>query len=825
MVSDRCSILVRSLSKIMLKLLLLPLALCCLAITIRAQSPLPNGIVGVPYSTDLADGLASPPAVPGFQVSYNYSLASGMLPPGLTLSASGLINGIPTGAGTFAFLINFNFNSTFLNLFLPLNLIMEVSGSTGSPVVAIPGGLIFALTQSSPTAVQAISVINRGAQSSGFTASTGAASPWLTVDPGSGAVNAFTSAAVMVKADTTGLPSGTYTGVVSVTAALSGERFDTRVIATNASSQPFILLSQTGLRFQTVQGGGLPLVQSITVVDPGPSPVSYSVSTSTLSGGKWLSASPPTGTSTFSSTSLIQVSVDPTGLTPGDYYGQVLLTPLGASGLVGVSTSAVVLLNVFAPGKSPGALVQPAGLLFVGRASPGSPASKTLLVANPSPVPLNFSAVQFLDAPGNWLGVSPAASAVMTAAAPVPVTVQPNLTGLAPGTYHGEIDLRFAEDGSVRRIAVLLVVLPASASSPSDSAAPGPVAGCTPNKLVGVPTVLPSGFRATSGFPASIEVSIADNCGTPVTAGTVTASFSSGDPQLSLLSLKDGRWSATWQPRASAAQVTISVRARQTLPALEGSFDIGGVVQANTTTAMILPGGVVSAASYAAQQPLAPGSYIAIFGAHLSPGLNQSPSLPLSLQLGGTQAMLGDKTLPLQFTSDGQINAIVPFDVPANTSQNLIIQNGPTLSNSEPVAIAPAQPAVFTKDLSGKGAGIVTGFKPDGTAINSGQVLDAANPASAGDTIVIYCAGLGAVDPAVPAGQAAPLSPLSRTVNPVRVTIGGKDASVGFSGLAPTFAGLYQINAIVPAGVAAGDAELVVSVAGLQSAPVTIPVR
>ena len=805
------------------KLLLVSLSLCCCAVTIRAQSPLPNGIVGVPYSTDLADGLASPPAIPGFQVSYNYTLASGMLPPGLSLSPSGLISGIPTGAGTFTFLVDFNFNSNLLNLFLPLNLIMEVSGSTGSPVVAIPGGLIFALTQSSPTAVQAISVINRGAQPSGFSVSTGAASPWLTVDPSSGTVNAFTSAATMVKADTTGLPSGTYTGVVSVTAALTGERFDTRVIATNASSVPFVLLSQTGLRFQSVLGGGSPLTQSITVVDPGPSPISYSVTASTLSGGKWLSASPPTGSVTFSSPSSIQVGVDPSGLSPGDYYGQVLLTPLGISGLVGVSTSAVVVLTVFGPDKSPGALVQPAGLLFVGRAT-GNPAPKTLLVANPSPTTVNFSAVQFLDPPGNWLSVSPANSPVTTAS-PLTVTVQPNLRGLSPGTYRGEIDLRFAEDGSVRRVAVLLLVLPASTSSPSELIAPGPVAGCTPTKLVGVPTGLPSGFRTTAGFPASIEVSIADDCGSPVTAGTVSASFSSGDPQLALLSLRDGRWSATWQPRASGAQVTITVSARQNLPALTGSFSIGGVVQANTIAPLILAGGVVSAASYAAQQPLAPGSYIAIFGSHLSPALNQSPSLPLSLQLGGTQAMLGGKTLPLQFTSDGQINAIVPFDVPANSSQSLIIQNGNALSNSEPVAIAPAQPAVFTKDLSGKGAGIVTGFKPDGTPINSGQVLDAANPASAGDTIVIYCAGLGSVDPAVPAGQAAPLSPLSKTVNPVRVTIGGREATVGFSGLAPTFAGLYQINAIVPAGVSAGDADLVVIVAGLQSATVTIPIR
>ena len=42
------------------------------------------------------------------------------------------------------------------------------------------------------------------------------------------------------------------------------------------------------------------------------------------------------------------------------------------------------------------------------------------------------------------------------------------------------------------------------------------------------------------------------------------------------------------------------------------------------------------------------------------------------------------------------------------------------------------------------------------------------------------------------------------------MTIGGVPASVSFSGLAPGFVGLYQVNAQVPAGLAAGDAVPVV---------------
>src|ERR1035438_639439 len=93
-------------------------------------------------------------------------------------------------------------------------------------------------------------------------------------------------------------------------------------------------------------------------------------------------------------------------------------------------------------------------------------------------------------------------------------------------------------------------------------------------------------------------------------------------------------------------------------------------------------------------------------------------------------------------------------------------------------------------DQSGAGAGVITVVKPDGTQFPNTP----SEPAKSGDALVIYCAGLGAVNPLVPDGAAAPSSPPAMTVNPVNVTIGGKPAPVLFSGLAPGFAGLYQVN-------------------------------
>ena len=99
-------------------------------------------------------------------------------------------------------------------------------------------------------------------------------------------------------------------------------------------------------------------------------------------------------------------------------------------------------------------------------------------------------------------------------------------------------------------------------------------------------------------------------------------------------------------------------------------------------------------------------------------------------------------------------------------------------------------------------------------------------PASAGDALAIYGSGLGAVTPPVQAGTPAPLSPPAQTASPVTVTIGGKNAQVLFAGLAPGYAGLYQVNVVVPPGIAAGSSvPVVLSVAGASSPAVTIAIQ
>jgi uncharacterized protein (TIGR03437 family) len=144
------------------------------------------------------------------------------------------------------------------------------------------------------------------------------------------------------------------------------------------------------------------------------------------------------------------------------------------------------------------------------------------------------------------------------------------------------------------------------------------------------------------------------------------------------------------------------------------------------------------------------------------------------------------------------------------------------MSVPEPIEVAPAQPSIFSIDGSGKGQGHIYRITPAGDAILAAPGA----PAAAGEAIVIYSAGLGAVDPAVEAGSAASAAVLSETVNPVTVTIGGKRAAVQFSGLVPGFAGFYQVNATVPEGIpAGGQTPVTLTVAGQSSLSLWMAVR
>ena len=91
--------------------------------------------------------------------------------------------------------------------------------------------------------------------------------------------------------------------------------------------------------------------------------------------------------------------------------------------------------------------------------------------------------------------------------------------------------------------------------------------------------------------------------------------------------------------------------------------------------------------------------------------------------------------------------------------------------------------------------------------------------------MVVYATGLGPLDTPQTTGEPAPFNPLARTRVVPEVTVGGKKATVLFSGLTPDLVGLYQINVTLPDPLPSGNQQLFVSANGIQSNLVTIAIR
>jgi len=232
----------------------------------------------------------------------------------------------------------------------------------------------------------------------------------------------------------------------------------------------------------------------------------------------------------------------------------------------------------------------------------------------------------------------------------------------------------------------------------------------------------------------------------------------------------------------------------------------------------VFPGGVVHAASFAPAAPLAPGSIISVFGANLASTNAGASSLPLPKSLAGASLQVGDLQVPLFYSSGGQINAQLPFELPPNTRPQLIVKGADFVTVPETITVAQARPGIFTTTQDGKGQGVIMDV--------ANRLVDSANRAKAGDVVVVYCTGLGATNPAVRSGEAAPASPLAKVVTPVQLTIGGQPAVVHYAGLTPGFVGLYQVNVQIPAGLTPSPATpLVFYQDGVPSNTVTVAVR
>ena len=174
-------------------------------------------------------------------------------------------------------------------------------------------------------------------------------------------------------------------------------------------------------------------------------------------------------------------------------------------------------------------------------------------------------------------------------------------------------------------------------------------------------------------------------------------------------------------------------------------------------------------------------------------------------------------------TSCSQTNLQIPWEAAGQTQLSVSATVGGQASTQQPATLAQFAPGIFSLNQEGSGQGAVE-IAP--TAQLAGPMGPGSRPVKRGEYIAIFCSGLGSVSNQPATGAAALSDPLSITSALPVVTIGNVDAQVTFSGLAPGFAGLYQVNAVIPDSALSGDSvNLVMTIGGVASNTVTIAIQ
>jgi uncharacterized protein (TIGR03437 family) len=265
------------------------------------------------------------------------------------------------------------------------------------------------------------------------------------------------------------------------------------------------------------------------------------------------------------------------------------------------------------------------------------------------------------------------------------------------------------------------------------------------------------------------------------------------------------------------------------------SLTVGGV-SSNKVTLVVsddVPqiSSIVNGASFK-RGTAAPNSFVSIFGSSFGSEDTTANIFPATI-FGPVSVLVNGIATPLYSVegSTGQINLVLPSELAETGTAFVEVTNAQGTGPAYEVTLAPDSVGLFRiadpSDPNRQNGAVLfanTAWNvmplsmakalglPSCASVTTASVCG--QPAKAGDQVQIYLTGLGKATPngdpngaVLPTGSLAPAngSALYETLQMPVVTIGGIQAVVSFSGIAPGSAGQNQINVAIPSGVASGD--------------------
>lgn len=209
-------------------------------------------------------------------------------------------------------------------------------------------------------------------------------------------------------------------------------------------------------------------------------------------------------------------------------------------------------------------------------------------------------------------------------------------------------------------------------------------------------------------------------------------------------------------------------------------------------------------------------SIVTLFGNQLAPVTAQTSGATLPSTLGGITVDVRDsrgtvRQAGLSYTSPTQVNLVLPAGL-ALGSATVLIYNGVVVRSTGSLQVEALSPALFTANSDGKGAPAALAMRvsPDGTTVvqpvfqctgGAGSCVPA--PIDLGlpqDQTYLLLFGTGIRN--------------RSSLTSVAVTVGGENARVEYAGAQSEFAGLDQVNAVIPNDLKGrGPVDLVLTVA------------
>jgi uncharacterized protein (TIGR03437 family) len=346
----------------------------------------------------------------------------------------------------------------------------------------------------------------------------------------------------------------------------------------------------------------------------------------------------------------------------------------------------------------------------------------------------------------------------------------------------------------------------------------------TPTVSVANPAPTPEWLLPSSAAPGGPARTITVNGEGFTTTSTVLWNNSARDTTF----VSETQLQAAITPADIAAAGTAQITVSNPAPGGGVSAALSFLIT-STPLPVVGTNGVVDAARYGLT--VAGNTIVSIFGVNMAASTALAASVPLPTSLGGVSVLVDGVAAPLFFVAPGQINLQLPWRLLASrvagpTQTSIVVVNNGLNSSATTVQLSPNAPAIFTINEQGSGQGAILDASTGVFMAPANSIpFITSKPAVVGENIAIYCTGLGAIQGAS-FGDGAPSSGIVNTVTPAQVTIGGVNATVSYTGLAPGFVGLYQVNVQIPAGAGSGNAiPVVLSINGAMSNMVTIAIQ